>query len=139
MSPEQSALWVAGLAFAAAVIGHVVAFLKGRGRGAPETIVAKAAIDARIDARLSERMTELEDENVALRAETTKLTNEAARFKRIVFQWWARLIAWDVRGRNGNMPMPSEDELEFMGLAFSDDEGGDTVPALATHVPRPGD
>lgn len=105
------------------LVGVVLVFWKGNGENKNQATQNKTAIDERIDDRLSQELVRvyarLDAQDDLIREQAAKISQlegSERSTKFIVRRWFHDLIAWDRRGRHGEMPLPTADDMQRLDL-----------------------
>lgn len=112
-----------GLGVLSSVLVGLFVFLGKRGENQVAEGSTKSEADARIDkrqadelTRLYERMDEAEAEIAALKQSESTTRRENGTIRDVVGKWFRELRSWDMAGRRGDMPLPSQPDMKLLDL-----------------------
>lgn len=100
----------------------------------------KTALDKRIDERVATQLQAAWSRIDELEIKLQAVIASQGHTRRVVRSWFQRLVAWDKKGRHGKLPVPSEaemDELGILDLAVISETGEVELLEITEPAPSP--
>jgi hypothetical protein len=134
--------WVAVVGILTTAITLYVQFRKNRGDEVNGRMNIKVTLDKMIDDRVERQLTsawskidELEERVGGLEGDLEKERQEKQRIKTVVKRFISNLLHWDQGGRQGEMPMPSEEDLALLDIEpWSDTAQGRMIEQVRREI-----
>lgn len=140
MTSDQIGILVSVLSALTALLSVIFFYLKSRSDGKAKEQELKHTLDQRIDDRVTQELSRAYGRIDELEIDVDNLKKakiENAQIKRVVHNWVYRLLRWDRLGREGPMPLPSEEdlillEIDLTNTSLSEQEIRDLGPSEPT-------
>lgn len=105
--------WVAIGGVAAAILASILTYAAAHRTAG---LTSKQALDKRIDERVAEQLTSAWARIDSLEAQLKAVVEGQSHTRRVIRSWFNRLVMWDKKGRHGKLPVPSEAEMDELGI-----------------------
>lgn len=105
--------WVAIGGVVATVLATILTYVTAHRRNNGDF---KTALDKRIDERVATQLETAWKRIDELEKKLQAVVTSQGHTRRVVRSWFQRLVSWDKKGRHGKLPVPSEAEMEELGI-----------------------